>query len=611
MFLAIVGLLGGFITGISPCILPVLPVIFFAGGASGARVEQNGQATPAKPAIQGLNLAPGNLAINGLGTPKPTDNHEANVAAKPQSGHAAVSGWRPYLVVAGLVVSFTFFTLLGSTLVSLLGLPNDVIRWLGIIMLALIGVGMLFPKVMEILEKPFSRFAKAGNRQSDNGFLLGLVLGAAYVPCAGPVLAAVSVAGTTGEIGVDTIILAFSFAIGTAIPLLFFALAGRKLAERIAAFRARQRMIRIISGLCLIGLSLGLVFNIPAVVQRALPDWTAGLSEQTNTLLNGNEQRGSGNKDGIVQEAACVPGTPALGDCGEFPAIDGIHAWFNTPENQPLTQEELKDKVVLVDFWAYSCINCQRTLPHLQKLHETYKDAGLVLIGVHAPEYSFEREPENVQHAAEEFGLTYPIAVDSDLKTWKNFDNHYWPAHYIKDAKGRLRAFSYGEGGNATTEEHIRALLREANPTVELPKPVFTSDAADVQGERSPETYLGAWRADHFDGETLAVGSKTFSFPTEQKMDSFALEGDWTVEQKHITPNGKPAKLRLNYHGRQVNLVVAGEGTLKVTRDGETKIYDISGVPNALEVVKTEELSSGIVEFDVTPGLELYSFTFG
>ncbi|MCS4536193.1 cytochrome c biogenesis protein CcdA [Corynebacterium sp. HS2168-gen11] len=611
MFLAIIGLLGGFITGISPCIIPVLPVIFFAGGATGARV---GNDTSEKPrpelSIQGLDLAPGNLALGNFSGNKSTTAAVTPPAAQQKAKAVAAepSRWRPYLVVAGLVVSFTFFTLLGSALVSLLHLPQDIIRWVGIILLALIGVGMLFPSVMEILEKPFSRFSKAGNHQSDNGFLLGLVLGAAYVPCAGPVLAAVSVAGTTGEIGVDTVILAVSFAIGTAIPLLFFALAGRKMTERIAAFRARQRMIRIVSGLCLIGLSLGLVFNVPAVIQRALPDWTAGLSEKTNVLLYGNEQRGGGQ--GSTEEA-CVPGSSALGDCGTFPNIEGEYAWFNTPGNQPLKAEELQDKVVLVDFWAYSCINCQRTLPHLQKLHETYKDAGFVLIGVHAPEYSFEREPANVKHAADEFGLTYPIAIDSDLITWRNFDNHYWPAHYIKGTDGKLRAFSYGEGGNATTENHIRTLLREKDPTIELPEPVFTTDEVDVQGERSPETYLGAWRADHFDGKVLVVGQQTFTFPAKQQPDTFALEGDWIIESKHITPANKPAKLRLNYHGRQVNLVIAGEGTLTVTRGDEVKKYQISGVPNALEVVKTDDLSKGIVEFDVPPGLELYSFTFG
>lgn len=614
MLLALVGLLGGFITGISPCILPVLPVIFFAGGAQGARIDS--RETAQQTAIKGLNFTPQSLAINSLAISNTATNTPQKVtepAPKIQTHTKTISPWRPYMVVLGLVLSFTTMTLLVSTIVNLLGLPADFFHWAGIILLTTIGLAMIFPRLMAALEKPFAIFAKAGNRKhTDNGFLLGLVLGVAYVPCAGPVLAAVSVAGTTGEIGADTIILAVSFSIGTALPLIFFALAGRKITERIAAFRARQHLIRIISGICLIALSLGLIFNIPAAIQRALPDWTAPLNEHTNTLLNGNEQRGEKkNTKDTLETPSCLPGSPALGECGPFPKIAGIHAWFNTPNNQPLTETDLKGKVVLVDFWAYSCINCQRTLPHLQKLHDTYKDAGLILVGVHAPEYAFEREPENIKHAADEFGLTYPIAADSDLTTWKNFDNHYWPAHYISDHQGHLRAFSYGEGGNATTEKHIRTLLTDANPTVQLPTPIYTSDEADVLGSRTPETYLGAWRANRFDGPKLTTGTQTFSYPELQAKDSFSLQGAWKIADKHITPDTAPATLRLDYHGRQVNLVISGEGTLKVTRNGETTTHNISGVPNALEVVRTTDTSAGIVEFEVSPGLQLYSFTFG
>ena len=212
--LVVIGLLGGLITGISPCVLPVLPVILLSAGAQGARGDGE------------------------------------------ESGGGPVSRFHPYLVVTGLVVSFTAFTLLGSTLLSLLHLPQDLIRWIGIVMLALIGLGMMLPRIMEILERPFARFQRfGGSKNPSNGFLLGLVLGAAYVPCAGPVLAAVAVAGATGRIGVDTVALALSFAIGTAIPLLAFALAGRGITERIRAFRTRQRAIRVTAGVVMLGLS--------------------------------------------------------------------------------------------------------------------------------------------------------------------------------------------------------------------------------------------------------------------------------------------------------------------------------------------------------------------
>lgn len=612
--LVLIGLLGGFITGISPCILPVLPVIFFSGGAQSSRASEPSTGTASQPttgfgsSIRGLSgpgLAGGALGGKTLGAP---------VAAETPA--AAVSRWRPYLVVAGLVLSFTFFTLLGSTLLALLGLPQDVIRWAGIVLLAIIGVGMLIPQVMEVLERPFQRFGRSSGKRPDNGFLLGIVLGAAYVPCAGPVLAAVSVAGTTGEIGADTVALAVSFAIGTGIPLLFFALAGRGVVERISVFRARQRLIRNIAGISMIALSLGLVFDIPAVVQRALPDWTAGLQEQTNQLLHGNERRGGeaaagASAESPVEGPSCVDGAGTLGDCGPFANIEGVVAWLNTPDGKELSKADLEGKVVLVDFWAYSCINCQRSIPSIQKLHETYKDSGLSIIGVHAPEYAFEREVENVRSAANDFGLTYPIAVDSDLVTWRNFDNHYWPAHYLRDANGTLRQFSYGEGGDATTERHIRTLLREANPTVELPEPIFTTDDPTTNGSRTPETYLGYGRAKYFANGTLTKGEGTFTFAANQPADSFSLEGAWTVEPQHITPTSGEAKLRLNYHGKQVNLVLSGEGTITTTLNGQTHTHTISGVPNALELVATDTTQEGTIDITVSPGVQLYSFTFG
>ena len=411
--LVLIGLLGGLITGISPCILPVLPVIFLSGGAQGARTQG-------------------------------------------EDGAPAVSRWRPYLVVAGLVLSFTTFTLLGSTLLNLLHLPQDIIRWVGIVLLALIGIGMIVPKVMEIMERPFARFQRAGSSNPSNGFLLGLVLGAAYVPCAGPVLAAVSVAGSTGQIGADTVALAISFGLGTAVPLLAFALAGRKLTERLQAFRRRQKAVRVTAGAVMLALSVALVLNLPAALQRALPDYTASLQAGTDSVLHGGMGVGEGGK--------CVDGADHLAHCGQLPRIDGISAWFNTPGEQPLADADRAGKVTLLDFWAYSCINCQRSIPGIQKLHETYGSLGLQVIGVHSPEYAFEKEVDNVRGGAANLGITYPVAVDSDLTTWRNFDNHYWPAHYLADSTGELRQVKFGEGGEATTEKLVRELLREAHP---------------------------------------------------------------------------------------------------------------------------------------------------
>ena len=557
--LVLIGLLGGLITSISPCILPVLPVIFLSGGAQGARARDGDEAP-------------------------------------------ATSRWRPYLVVAGLVISFTAFTLLGSTLLNLLHLPQDVIRWAGIVLLALIGVGMIIPKVMEILERPFARFQRSGSAGPSNGFLLGLVLGAAYVPCAGPVLAAVSVAGSTGRIGADTITLAIAFGLGTAVPLLAFALAGRRLTERLKAFRRRQRAVRVSAGALMLALSAALVLNLPAVLQRALPDYTAPLQAGIDNALRGGEGAGEGGR--------CVDGASDLAHCGQLPRIDGITAWFNTPGEQPLTDADRAGKVTLVDFWAYSCINCQRSIPGIQKLHEVYGDAGLQVIGVHSPEYAFEKEVGNVRGGAADLGITYPVAVDSDLVTWRNFDNHYWPAHYLADSTGELRQVKFGEGGEATTEKLVRELLREADPDVELPDPVFTDDEPAVSGPRTPETYLGSARARNVAGQ-LTEGTSSYTFPDMQGADTFSLDGTWNVAEQSISPDGGAARLRLRYQGKQVNLVASGEGDITYTTGGEKRTIHVSGVPNSIELVSTEETQEGTLDLEASEGLSLYSFTFG
>ena len=559
--LVVIGLLGGLITGISPCVLPVLPVILLSAGAQGARSD----------------------------------------GGEPDGGLA--SRFHPYLVVTGLVVSFTVFTLLGSTLLSLLHLPQDLIRWVGIIMLALIGLGMMVPRVMEVLERPFARFQRfGGSKNPSNGFLLGLVLGAAYVPCAGPVLAAVAVAGATGRIGVDTVALALSFAVGTAIPLLAFALAGRGITERIRAFRTRQRAIRITAGVVMLGLSVALVLDAPAALQRRLPDYTASLQARTDELLHGDSSSGT-----------CRPGAATLGDCGPLPAIDGTVAWLNTPGNQPLTQKDRSGKVTLVDFFAYSCINCQRSIPGVEKLHQTYAEYGLQVIGVHSPEYAFEKEVDNVRGGVERLGITYPVAVDSNLTTWSNFNNHYWPAHYLADAQGNVRQTHVGEGGEATTEKHVRELLKQANPNVSLPAPVFSEvdDDAGTDSPRTPETYLGSSRASGFAQGALQKGRHSFSFPSDLKADTFALDGTWKVDSQSIAPADGPGQLRLSYRGKQVNLVVSGEGDLTWRVNGRTHTAHVSGVPNGMELVRTDEVGSGVLELQASPGLELYSFTFG
>lgn len=583
--LALIGLIGGLVTGISPCILPVLPVIFFTG-AQGAEA----------------------------GTQKAAALEKGAVAVAERPAPPKTSRGRPYLVIAGLVVSFTLVTLFGSLLLSILGLPQDVLRWAGLIVLALIGIGLIVPRFEHLLEKPFSWIPQKNPDAKKGGFSLGLALGAVYVPCAGPVLAAITVAGSTGQIGLDTVVLTVTFAVGAAIPLLIFALAGRRVAERVKAFRKRQRGIRVTAGIVMIALAVGLVFNLPQLLQRAIPDYTSGLQDKVN---NSEQVQQALNLGGLENDQnknldKCTNGAAKLERCGTAPDIKGIQQWFNTPGNAPVDLKSLRGKVVLLDFWAYSCINCQRSIPHVTAWDDAYRDAGLQVVGIHAPEYAFEKEPGNVKSAADKFGMRYPVALDNTLSTWTNYRNRYWPAHYLIDADGTVRHIKFGEGDYDVTEKLIRELLRDANSAAQLPKPTDTADDTPNTANITRETYLGATKRVNFGGaERYSSGDRSFSFPGKQVKDSFALDGDWTLTSQSITPKGADGKVRLNYRAKEVRMVLAGTGTVAYEAGGQSKTIQVSGTPNSYRLLSTADITAGSVTVTVGAGVQAYSFTFG
>jgi cytochrome c biogenesis protein CcdA/thiol-disulfide isomerase/thioredoxin len=520
---------------------------------------------------------------------------------------------RPYRVIGGLVLSFSVVTLVGSALLSLLHLPQDAIRWVALVALTAIGVGLIFPKFEALLEKPFSRLPQKQFGSGSSGFGLGLALGVLYVPCAGPVLAAIVIAGATGTIGLPTVVLTLSFAVGAALPLLFFALAGRRVAERVAAFRRRQREIRIAAGVVTILLAAALVFNLPAALQRAIPDYTSKLQE----TVGGDEQlREKLNLGGLVNDqnrelSNCTNGAPELESCGTAPDITGITGWLNTPNGSAVELKSLRGKVVLVDFWAYSCINCQRAIPHIVDWYAAYKDAGLEVIGVHTPEYAFERVPANVASGAKDLGITYPVALDPNYSTWTNYRNRYWPAKYLIDANGTVRHIKFGEGDYAQTETLIRQLLSDAHPGVELPKPTEVVDTTPPP-DLTPETYLGVGKVVNYGGTgTYDEGNATFSYPDRLPDDAFAYQGDWRLDYQGATANGPNSSIKLNYHARDVYLVVGGTGTVTVVRDGESKQIPVSGPPTLRQIVSDDEVRTGLVEVQLSKGLQAFSFTYG
>ena len=559
MTLVLIGLVGGIITGLSPCVLPVLPVVFLGSGGT----EDGAESTRR----------------------------------------------RPYLIVLGLTLSFAVFTLFGTLIVASLHLPDDAIRWLGLTLLVLVGLGLLVPPLGHLLERPFYRFPQRFAGTGRNGFVLGIALGAVFVPCAGPVLAAITVAGATHHIGLRTIGLTLGFAVGTAIPLLAFALAGRGISARLGVFRRHQGAFRAVSGVVMIVLAVALTFNLSDIIQRDIPNYTQAVG---NSVEKGASaaQNGSGAASlQNCQTTALNSGSSGLAQCGPAPAFRGIQQWLNTPGGQPASLAALKGKVVLVDFWAYSCINCQRELPHVEAWYKDYAADGLEVVGVHTPEYAFEHVPSNVVAGVRRLGLTFPVALDNSYDTWNAYDNQSWPAAYLIDATGQIRLISIGEGDYTGEEQFIRQLLSAAHPGITLPPATNVPDTTPNDLGQTPETYLGIDRMQYFlGGDTYQTGQ--FTFPASLLPGSFALSGAWTIGKESITA-GKAAAIRLVFHANDVYLDVGGTGTLSVASGGTSKVIPVSGAPDIYTVATEQPAKDGTVTIGLSPGLAAYSFTFG
>lgn len=568
--LVLIGLLGGLITAVSPCILPVLPVVFLAGGP--AREQTGGP---------------------------------------PEQRTEPARNRRPYAVVAGLVLSFSFFTLLGVTIISALGLPEDVLRWVGLALLVLIGASLVFPPLERLLERPFARIPQRQVNREGGAFVLGLGLGLLYVPCAGPVLAAITVAGARGQLNLGIVALTVSFAVGTALPLLVFALAGRKVAQRVTAFRKRARGVRIVGGVVMMALALALAFNITDALQRALPDYTSTAQKKIEDSDVARQKLSGLYDDSNKDLSRCEDGSEQLRSCGQAPPIDGISTWLNTPGGKPVDLKAERGKVVLVDFWTYSCINCQRSLPYVKAWYRTYKDYGLDVIGVHSPEFAFEKSASNVADQSRKLGVTYPVALDNKLTTWNNYRNRFWPAKYLIDAHGTVRHFKFGEGQYDQTEDLIRTLLKQADPSVKLPPKTGRQDT-ELTRDRTPETYLSNLRITGYTGDPLLDDKpKQYRFPAEVPLNRLALEGTWTAGYQYFTA-GDDARLAFTYRAKNANLVLAGKGTVTVLVDGKAvKTVSVHGTPTLHRLVDDASARTARLELRFTPGIQAYAFTFG
>jgi cytochrome c biogenesis protein CcdA/thiol-disulfide isomerase/thioredoxin len=537
-----IGLAAGFITAISPCVLPVLPIIF-AGGATGGRRK-------------------------------------------------------PFAIVTGLVLSFSAFTLFGVWLLKRLGLPEDLLRDIAIGLLFLVAATLLFPKVEEIVQRPLLRLTRRPGGDLGGGLLLGASLGLVFVPCAGPVLAAITVVGATQDVGARSIVLTVSYAIGAAVPMLLVAFGGRSV---MSALRPHAHRIRQGLGIAVGLTALAIALNVDRHFQTAIPGYTEAL--QSKVEQSDQAQRELRKLRGSTREQAA---SSSLRDFGQAPELAGLSTWINS---DPLTLRKLRGKVVLVDFWTYSCINCLRTLPHVKAWDRAYRKRGLVVLGVHTPEFAFEHVAGNVRSAVRRLGVGYPVALDNEYATWNAFQNQYWPAKYLIDRNGHLRYYHFGEGEYDTTEARIRTLLGES--TGMLPVANKLSDRTP-RTAMTPETYLGYERLAQFSQDRITPDRfAEYEFPDrELEPSELAYAGRWLVAGERIVA-GLDARLRLTFTARNVFLVLGGRGKVRALLDGKpVRVVRVNG-SRLYTLLTLPELTNGLLELRFDPGVRGYAFTFG
>ena len=535
------------------------------------------------------------------------------------TGAATGGRRRPLGIAAGLAGSFAFATLALTYVIDALGLPDGLLRTLAIVVLAGFGVSLVVPSVAARLEAWLSRLvpAAAPRRGRGEGFGSGVVLGASlgllYVPCAGPVLAAVLTVQASQPLSADRIAIGLAYAAGTAGGVLLVLLAGRR---ALAGLRARAGRLQQALGVVMIVVAVlaltGADTRFQSAVADHLPGWL--VSPTSGIESSRAATRALHDASGAATRLAQAGGDGELRDGGPAPELEGTQRWFNTPGGRPLTLAGLRGRVVLLDFWTYTCINCLRTLPYVKAWDAAYRRDGLTVIGVHSPEFPFERSAANVARAVRTDGVRYPVAQDNRFTVWKAFHNQYWPAQYLIDHRGHLRYVHFGEGDYATTENAIRTLLREAEGARATRRgPV--SDAVRAQhaaaGVSTRETYLGAERAQGWLQDPLVAGGRDFgALPARVPRDRFAYGGVWRIDAVSATAI-HAAAIRVRFGARRVFLVLGGRGTVAVRVDGRpTRTVRVTR-QRLYPLVELPRPGVHDLELRFSPGVRGYAFTFG
>jgi cytochrome c biogenesis protein CcdA/thiol-disulfide isomerase/thioredoxin len=609
MILFAISYLGGVLTILSPCILPVLPFIF-------ARADQ--------PFVK-----------NGL----------------------------PLL--AGMAVTFAAVATLAAVGGGWAVQANQYGRLAALALLALFGVTLLFPQLADRLTRPLvaagAKLSQSADDQARSGssfvssFLLGIATGLLWAPCAGPILGLVLTGAALEGANVETSFLLLAYAAGAATSLgLALLVGGRVFAAMKRSLGAGEWIrrglgIAVLAGVAAIalGLDTGLLTKISQTQTASLEQVLVDKAQPKKSEESASSVAMSGNHDGQMSGSNVMTGGPgmmmaakpemtaatALPVEGQFPSLAGAVEWLNSP---PLTAESLRGKVVLVDFWTYSCINCLRAIPYVQAWAEKYKDQGLVVIGVHAPEFAFEKTIDNVRRAVQDLKITYPVAIDNNYAIWRGFHNQYWPAHYFIDAQGRIRHHHFGEGEYDQSEKIIQQLLAETG-NASVPSGVVSVNAkgaeaaADMADVKSPETYVGYERAENFgsSGGDVRDASHVYSLPAKLQLNQWGLTGDWTIEAERAVLNETPGSITYDFHARDLHLVLGPAADGKPVRfhilidghapDGAQGVdVDAQGNGTVTDqrlyqlVRQSGTITDHLFEIEfLDPGAQAFAFTFG
>ena len=582
MILFLLAYLGGVLTIVSPCILPVIPFVLARADRPFLR---NGL-----PMLIGMTLA--------------------------------------FAVVA------SFASVAGGWVVS----ANQYGRLAALVLLAVFGLTLLFPAVADRLMQPLvsvgARLSQSaeGNETLLAPLVLGIATGFLWAPCAGPVLGLILTGAALQGANFGTALLLLTYAAGAATSLaLALLVGGRVFAAMKKSIGAGEWVRRGLGAAVLVAVvAIGLGADTGFLTNISVGGTTA-LEQSLLDKLRPNQKTASGPS--VTKQA-----TPSEQANAELPIEDlmpslaGAQEWLNSP---PLSLEALKGKVVLVDFWTYSCINCLRSIPYVRAWAEKYKDHGLVVIGVHAPEFAFERNVANVKTALGTFKIGYPVAIDNEYKIWRSFENEYWPAHYFIDGNGKVRHHHFGEGEYDESEEIIQKMLKDAG-NKDVPGGLVTVNAsgaqaaADASDVKSPETYVGYDRGNHFVSPGGVVADKGHTYAVgEPQLNEWSLTGNWTVGPERAQLDDKDGSIVYRFHARDLHLVLgpSAEGSqirFRVTIDGKAP-GDAHGMDADAEgngVVTTQRLyqlvrAPGTVAdhtFEIRfldPGVQAFAFTFG